>query len=56
MEVRSKILNGERPHRPEGKKKHALIAELWRIFARCWGKDPTSRASASEALNVLQYL
>jgi len=56
MELRSKILNGERPHRPEAETKHALIEGLWRIFARCWGKDPAGRVSASEVLNVLQYL
>jgi len=55
-EVRSKILNGERPHRPEGEKKHDLIQELWRVFSECWGKDPAGRVSASEALSVLQYL
>lgn len=54
-EVRSKILDGDRPNRPEGEK-HDLIQELWRIFAECWGKDPAGRVSASEALNVLQYL
>jgi hypothetical protein len=54
--VRSKILSGDRPHRPESEEKHTLTVELWRIFAKCWGKDPDSRISLTEALNALQYL
>lgn len=56
MEVRSKILKDERPSRPESEKKHSLTTELWRMFALCWGKDPGSRVSASEVLNLLQHL
>ena len=55
-EVRSRIYGGERPRRPEDEKKHALTTELWRIFAKCWGKDPAGRILASEALKRLQYL
>ena len=56
MSVRSRILSGERPHMPECEKNRALITGLWGVFAGCWGKDPASRISASEALNFLQYL
>ena len=55
-EVKSRILNGERPSRPEGKKKHALATNLWRIFAKCWGKDPAGRVSVYETLDILRYM
>ena len=56
VEVQSKILNGDRPSRPEGEKKHSSTTELWRMFGKCWGKDSSRRISASEVLDVLQYL
>lgn len=56
MEVRSKILDGERPNRPGDKERHTPTVELWRMFALCWVNDPASRVSISEALQVLEHL
>ena len=55
-EVRSKILDGDRPRRPEGEKKRTLTTELWRMFAKCWVKEPGGRISVPGALDVLRYL
>lgn len=56
MEVGTKILNGERPSRPGDEAGHNFTVELWRMFSTCWGKDPDSRITISEALRVLEYL
>ena len=55
-ELRSKLIDGERPRIPEGKKKHKLTTELWRVFNMCWRREPERRISASEILRVLRRL
>jgi len=55
-EVRSKLLACKRPRSPEGEKKRALTADLWRIFTRCWAKQPDGRILVSRVLELLQYL
>ena len=56
-DMKSKLDLGERPGRPACDKEHALvITELWRVFSRCWVKDPKGRISILDALKILQYL
>ena len=56
MEVRSKILDDERPGQLEGKERHTSTIELWRMFELCWINDSASRISISAALQVLEHL
>ena len=56
-DMKSKLDRGERPGRPACDKEHALVTtELWRVFSRCWVKDPKGRISILDALTILQYL
>ena len=55
-EVRSRILDGDRPRRLEGERKSTSATGLWRMFPRCWEKEPDSRISVSQVLDLLRYL
>jgi serine/threonine protein kinase len=56
-DMKSKLDRDERPGLPTSDKEHAsVITELWRVFSRCWVKDPKGRISILDALNPLQYL
>lgn len=54
--MRSKILGDDRPSRPEGGEEHALTTDLWRVFEKCWRKEPGGRISITRVLDVLRYL
>ena len=54
--IRAMILDGNRPHSPEGEKTSALTAAFWRIFTKCWAKEPDGRILVSRVLEHLRYL
>jgi hypothetical protein len=49
-----KVLNGERPMRPEGTRTIGLTDDVWKIIEGCWEQEPRSRLRANEVVNGLQ--
>jgi hypothetical protein len=56
MDVRSRIISGERPRKPEGKEELGLAAEFWRTLGKCWEMSPGDRIAVSDMLNFLLYM
>ena len=52
--VLRKVLNGERPERPQGEAGKLFTADLWNVVERCWRTDPSERASAGDVLRCLE--
>jgi hypothetical protein len=50
----SKILDGERPGRPEGDAWVWFTAEIWEMLELCWKPEPDDRPSANNVLRCLQ--
>ena len=51
-----KILDGERPGRPQGEVGKLFTDGIWDLVERCWKTAPTSRPGATEILQVLLVL
>ena len=53
--VLQKLLNKERPRRPEGEiyVQRGLTDEVWALIQRCWAEDPLLRPTVDEVLVVL---
>lgn len=48
-----KIVDGERPKRPEGEEGKHFSDELWCIIGKCWEHNPRDRAHVREVLRSL---
>ena len=52
--VLRKVLNGERPERPQGEAGKLFTSGIWNVVERCWRTDPKKRASARDVLRCLE--
>ena len=52
--VIQKVLQGERPRRPEGEGGTLFTGDLWRILELCWKHKPGERTSAKAVLACLE--
>ena len=48
-----KVLEGERPERPEGYTAKLFTDSIWGVVERCWRDQPKERASARDVLRCL---
>ena len=53
MGAMQKILNGERPRRPD---RSDFTDSLWELTQRCWSKEPWDRPGVREVIEVLKEL
>ena len=51
-----KVIDGERPQRPEGVEGARFTNELWQMLNRCWGTRPESRPDCSAVLECLEQV
>jgi len=49
-----KVLEGERPERPEGKTGKLFTDEIWDVAELCWKPEPSERAKARDVLECLE--
>ena len=52
--VMRKVIEGERPGRPEGKEKVWFTDELWEILEQCWLPQPERRPAIDAVLECLE--
>ena len=48
-----RVLEGERPKRPEGDAEKLFTDSIWDVVRRCWKDQPKERASAKDVLRCL---
>jgi hypothetical protein len=53
-QVVRKVLNNERPTRPEAARAIGLTDDVWGIVEACWGQDPGSRLRAFQVVSGLK--
>ena len=53
LAILRKVLEGERPKRPEGDSGELLTDNIWDAVERCWKDQPKERASARDVLRCL---
>ena len=51
--VVKKVLDGERPERPQGGEGRWFKDEIWDLLERCWKHEPSDRPSAQDVLECL---
>lgn len=56
MEIKSKIVYGERPCMPKGKAELGVTAEIWGMLTKCWEAEAEDRITISGVLSFLQYV
>jgi hypothetical protein len=49
-----KVINGERPSRPEGSLELGLTDDIWELVQKCWRHDRETRPQISFVLNRLR--
>ena len=49
-----RVMDGERPERPEGMEGVWFTDDLWRMLNRCWATQPDSRPSVATVLECLE--
>ena len=49
-----KIVEGERPGRPEGEEGVWFTADLWRMLEQCWSPQPEGRPAIDDVLRCLR--
>ena len=49
-----KVLDGERPERPQGSNGKFFTDNVWRVVQRCWESQPRDRASVEAVVLVLE--
>jgi len=54
--VMHKVMEGERPDRPEGVEGAWFTDDLWRTLNRCWAAQPESRPSIAAVLDCLERI
>jgi len=52
--VITKVINGERPGKPEGKEEVWFTNDLWEILKQCWLSQPERRPAIEAVLECLQ--
>jgi len=52
--VIGKIVNGERPGRPEGEEAVWFTADLWEMLEQCWSLEPERRPAIDDVLGCLR--
>ena len=50
----AKVLEGERPGRPQGRKGTWFVGDIWGILKRCWKPNPRDRPSIKDVLQCLE--
>jgi len=56
LEIKTKIIYGERPRMPKGKVELGVTAEMWGMLTKCWEAEAEDRITISGVLNFLQYV
>ena len=49
-----KVLDGERPERPQGETGKLFTDDIWDVVERCWKAEPRGRASARNVLRCFE--
>lgn len=49
-----KVIDGERPARPNGQEGERFTDDLWRTLDRCWATEPQQRPSVGVVLECLE--
>ena len=52
--IRKKIVNGERPQRPQGREAVWFTDDLWGMLEQCWSPQPRVRPTAEVILEHLE--
>jgi serine/threonine protein kinase len=52
--VMRKVMEGERPERPEGVKGGWFVGDIWETLEMCWAAEPKSRPSIQAVFNCLE--
>ena len=52
--VISRILNGERPEKPQGKEGEVFTDAIWEVLELCWQQKPEERTNAKAVLACLE--
>ena len=52
--VTSKIVEGKRPGRPEGKEGAWFTNDLWEMLEQCWSLEPERRPAIDDVLRCLR--
>ena len=53
--VLRKVMDGERPQRPEGVEGERFTDDLWQVLNQCWATRPEDRPSSSAVLEYLEW-
>ena len=51
--VAVKVLDGERPERPQGDEGRWFMDEIWNLLERCWKHEPSDRPTAQDVFECL---
>jgi hypothetical protein len=54
--VMRKVIEGERPERPEGVKGEWFVGDLWETLEMCWAAEPESRPSIQAVFECLEQV
>jgi serine/threonine protein kinase len=54
--VMRKVIEGERPERPEGVKGEWFVGDLWETLEMCWAAEPGSRPSIQAVSKCLEQV
>jgi serine/threonine protein kinase len=54
--VMRKVIEGDRPERPEGVKGEWLVGDLWETLEMCWAAEPESRPSIQTVFKCLEQV
>ena len=52
--VPGKVVQGDRPTRPEGGDGVSFTDDVWKLLERCWVPEPRGRPSAKDVLSCLE--
>ena len=55
-DILSKIVDGERPARPQEAQELGLTDSMWDMTVRCWHQDPAQRPTMTEVVELLREL
>ena len=55
-DIISKIMDGERPARPQEGQELGLTDSVWEMTVRCWHQDPAQRPTMTEVVELLREL
>jgi len=54
LAITSRIIDGERPARPQEAQEIGLKDSIWNMTVRCWHKDPAQRPTMTEVIGLLR--